>query len=96
MKAVDEASSPEINGLMQEADGSGIQRTRLNPLVGIGRYENDRYVKAAIRQMLLQLDAAHVWQLHIQNQAPRFGHHGRLQKRLSRRERACCESERSR
>jgi hypothetical protein len=67
---------------MQEADGSGVQRARLNRLVRIGRYENDWYVNAETRQMMLQLYAAHVWQVHIQYQAPRFGQHRRLQKRL--------------
>ncbi len=45
---------------MQEADGSAVQRACLNCLVGIGRYENDWYVKAEMRQMMLQLYATHL------------------------------------
>ena len=66
VKTVDEASPLEIDRLVQEADGPAVQRACLNRLVGIGRYENDRYVKAEMRQMMLQLYAAHVRQLHIQ------------------------------
>jgi hypothetical protein len=82
MKTVDKASSLEFDRLVQEADGSAVQRACLNRLVGIGRYENDWYVKAEMRQMMLQLYTAHVWQMHIQYQTSRFGHYRRLQKRL--------------
>ena len=57
---------------MEEADGSGVQRARLSGFVGKGRYENDRYVNAALRQMILQVYAAHFWHLHVQYQTPRF------------------------
>jgi hypothetical protein len=82
MKTVDKASALEVDRLVQEADGSAVQRACLNRLVAIGRYENDWYVKAEMRQTMLQLYAAHVRQLHIQYQTPRFGHYRRLQKRL--------------
>jgi hypothetical protein len=82
MKTVDKASALEVDRLVQEADGSAVQRACLNRLVAMGRYENDWYVKAEMRQMMLQLYAAHVRQLHIQYQTPRFGHYRRLQKRL--------------
>ena len=94
MKTVDKASPLEVDRLVQETDGSAVQRACLNRLVAIGRYENDWYVKAKMRQMMLQLYAAHVRQLHIQYQTPRFGHYRRLQKRLGRRECAGCQSER--
>ena len=94
MKTVDKASPLEVDGLVQETDGSAVQRAYLNRLVWIGRYENDWYVKAEMRQMMLQLYAAHVRQLHIQYQTSRFGHYRRLQKRLGRRECAGCQSER--
>jgi len=81
MKTVDKTSA-QVDRLVQEADGSAVQRACLNRLVAIGRYENDWYVKAEMRQMMLQLYAVHVWQLHIQYQTPRFGHYRRLQKRL--------------
>jgi hypothetical protein len=44
MKTVDKASTLEVDRLVQEADGSAVQRARLNRLVAIGRYENDWYV----------------------------------------------------
>ena len=94
MKTVDKASPLEVDRLVQETDGSAVQRACLNRLVAIARYENDWYVKAEMRQMMLQLYAAHVRQLHIQYQTPRFGHYRRLQKRLGRRECAGCQSER--
>src|SRR6516225_8641816 len=55
MKTVDKASALEVDRLVQEADGSAVQRACLNRLVAIGRYENDWYVKAEMRQMMLQL-----------------------------------------
>src|SRR5258708_7394321 len=82
IKTVDKALPLEVDRLVQEADGSAVQRACLNCLVGIGRYENDWYVKAKMRQMMLQLYATHLRQLHIQYQTPRFGHYRRLQKRL--------------
>ena len=94
IKTVDKASPLEVDRLVQEADGTAVQRACLNRLVGIGRYEDDWYVKAEMRQVMLQLYAAHVWQMHIQYQTSRFGHYRRLQKRLGRRECAGCQSER--
>src|SRR6266481_6367421 len=82
MKTVDEASALEVDRLVQEADGSAVQRACLNRLVAIGRYENDWYVKAEMRQMMLQFYSAHLRQLHIQYQTPRFAHHRRLEKSL--------------
>jgi len=82
IKTIDEASPLEVDRLVQEADGSCIQRACLNGLIGIGGYEDDWYVKAEMRQMMLQLYATHLRQLHIQYQTPRFGHYRRLQKRL--------------
>jgi hypothetical protein len=82
MKTVDKTSALEVDRLVQEADGSTVQRACLNRLVAIGRYENDWYVKAEMKQMMLQLYAGHIRQLHIQYQTPRFGHYRRLQKRL--------------
>jgi len=55
MKTVDKASALEVDRLVQEADGSAVQRACLNRLVAIGRYENDWYVTAEMRQMMLQL-----------------------------------------
>lgn len=72
IKTVDKATPLEVQWLMEEADGPGVQRACLNGLVAIGRYENDRYIKAAIRQMILQVYAAHFWHLHVQYQATRF------------------------
>ena len=72
IKTVDKATPLEVQWLMEEADGPGVQRACLNGLVGRGRYENDRYIKAVIRQMILQVYAAHFWHLHVQYQATRF------------------------
>src|SRR5215470_16360943 len=82
MKTVDKASALEVNRLVQEADGSAVQRACLNRLVAIGRNENDRYFEAEMGQTILQLQPTHLWHLHIQYQTPRFGHQRRLQKRL--------------
>jgi hypothetical protein len=57
---------------MEEADGPSVQCACLDGLVGIGRYENDRYVKAALRQMILQVYAGHFWHLYVKYQAIRF------------------------
>ena len=57
---------------MKEADGSGVQRACFGSLVGEGRYENYRYVNAALSQMILQVYAAHFWHLHVQYQTARF------------------------
>src|SRR5215468_12735479 len=59
MKTVDKASALEVDRLVQEADRSAVQRACLNPLVGIGRYENDWYLEAEMRQMMLQFYSAY-------------------------------------
>src|SRR5262249_720927 len=82
MKTVDKASALEVDRLVQEADRSAVQCACLNPLVGIGRYENNWYVKAEMRQMMLQFYSAHLRQLHIQYQPPRSPTHSRLKKSL--------------
>ncbi len=74
MKTVDKASSLEFDRLVQEADGSAVQRACLNGLIGIGRNENDRYFRAEMRQMILQLQPGHARHLHIQYQTPCFGY----------------------
>jgi len=61
---------------VKEADGAGVQRPCLDGLVAIGRYENDRYVKTRIGQLILQVYAAHFPHLHIQYQTPRFRNRG--------------------
>ena len=82
MKTVDKASALEVDRFVQEADRSAVQCACLNPLVAIGRYENNWYLKAEMRQMMLQFYSAHLRQLHIQYQTPRFAHHMRLEKIL--------------
>src|SRR5215813_3893257 len=52
MKTFDKASALEVDRLVQEADRSAVQCACLNPLVGIGRYENDWYLEAEMRQMI--------------------------------------------
>src|SRR5262249_44539375 len=69
---VDKPRAVEVQWLMEEADGSGVQRACFSSLVGEGRYENDRYVNAALSQMILQVYAAHFWHLHVQYQTARF------------------------
>jgi hypothetical protein len=59
-KAVDKALPVDVKGLMQESNGSSLQRALPDGLVGIGCYENDRYFKAELRQVVLQFDSAHV------------------------------------
>jgi hypothetical protein len=66
VKAVDKTLPMDFKGLMQQTNGSGMQRSRPNGLVRISCYEDDRNVKAETGQMILQLDAAHVRHLDIQ------------------------------
>jgi len=71
VNTVDKAT-PDVYWLSEKADGSGVQRALLDGLVGIGRDENNRNVKAVMRQVILQVYPAHFWHLHVQNQASRF------------------------
>src|SRR5215510_6868152 len=72
IKAVNKALPLDFKGLAQESNGSGTQHARFDGLVGIGCYEDDRYVESERRQVVLQVDAAHVRHLHIENQTSRF------------------------
>src|SRR5580704_1119834 len=58
--------------LIQITDGSGVQRTRLRGLVGIGRYKDDWYIQTKTMQLLLKLDTVHFWKLHVQYKASGF------------------------
>ena len=62
----------DFEGLEQERSGSSLHRALPDSLVGIGRYENDRYLEAKFGQAALQLDPAHVRHLHIANQTSRL------------------------
>jgi hypothetical protein len=66
------ARALEVQWLMEEADGSGVQCACFSSLVGEGRYENDRYLNSTLGQMILQVYAAHFWHLHVQYQTARF------------------------
>ena len=72
VNTVDKSRPLEVQWLVEEADGSGVQCAGPNGLVGMGGDENNRNVKAAMRQMILQVDAAHVWHLDVKYQTPRF------------------------
>ena len=67
-QAVDKTPSLEVEGFMQETNCSPIQRSCLNGVVRIGSQENDRYIKALMSQLFLQLQAVHVRHLHVRNQ----------------------------
>jgi len=74
MKTVDKSLTGDLKWLVQEVNGSIFQHARSHGVVGIGRHEDDWYVKTKMAQMLLELDTGHVGHLDVQYQALRFRH----------------------
>jgi hypothetical protein len=63
--AVDQDGSSE--GLGQEANGSGLQRSGADALIGEGRDENKRRVVTLGSHMRQKVQTAHNGHLHIRN-----------------------------
>jgi hypothetical protein len=82
--AVDQDRSSE--GLGQEANGSGLQRSGADALIGEGRDENKRRVVTPGSHMGQKVQTAHSGHLHIRNDTQRVVQAGRLQEGLGRRE----------
>ena len=74
LQTIGKASSLQVSRLVKEADRSCIHCPRLYSVVGIGGYENERNVESEMRQMLLQLEAAHVRHLYVGYQTGGFLH----------------------
>ena len=74
LQTIGKASPLQVSRLVEEADRSCIHCPRSYSVVGIGGYENERNVESEMRQMLLQLEAAHVRHLYVGYQTGGFLH----------------------
>jgi hypothetical protein len=59
-------------GLAKEANGSGLQRSGTDAFVGECRDKDERRVATLSTHMSQQFQTAHVWHLHIRNDARRL------------------------
>jgi hypothetical protein len=81
--AVDQDGPSE--GLGQEANGSGLQRSGADALIGEGRDKNKRRVVTPNAHVCQKVQTAHSGHLHIRNDTQRFVQLSRLQEILGRR-----------
>jgi len=83
VEAVDQSGTGE--GLGQEANGSGLQRSGADALIGEGRDKDERRLVTPGAHMHQKVQAAHGGHLHIRNDTRQVVQVGRLQKLLGRR-----------
>ena len=87
--------SSSIEGLAEEANGSGVHRSLPDAVFREGGNEDNRRAVTLRNQIILQLDPAHAGHLHVDNEARGVAHPGRLQELVGRRERVGGKPERS-
>src|SRR5216683_7702235 len=58
-----------VDRLAEEGDGTGRLRALADSLFGKGGNEDDRHVRTAYGQLVLEFHSAHSWHLHVRNQA---------------------------
>jgi Cytochrome bd terminal oxidase subunit I len=83
LEAGDQGGSSE--GLAQKANGSGLQRSGADALIGEGRDENKRRLVTPGSHMRQKVQTAHGGHLHIRNDTQRVVPVGGLQEVLGRR-----------
>jgi hypothetical protein len=74
-------------GLGQKANGSGLQRSGADALIGEGRDKDKRRIVPLHAHMRQKVQAAHNGHLHIRNDTRQIVQVGRLQELLGRRKR---------
>src|SRR5882672_6475228 len=77
-----------VDRLAEEGDGTGRLCTLADSLFGKGGNEDDRYVRTAYGQRVLELHSVHSWHLHVGDDARGIIQLGRGQELLRGREHA--------
>src|SRR5260370_6560703 len=67
IEAFDEGMT--VDRLAEEGDGTACLCTLADSLFGIGGNEDDRYVRMAYGQRVLEFHSAHSWHLHVRDDA---------------------------
>src|SRR5882757_4081187 len=83
-----------VDRLAEEGDGTGRLCTLADSLFGKGGNEDDRYVRTAYGQRVLELHSIHSWHLHVGDDARGIIQLGRGQELLRGREHARLVAER--
>ena len=72
LHTINETLSSKVKGFVQESDRSRVHRRCSRGIVRVGRYEDYGYIETQMRQALLQLEARHVWHVHVRDQTAGF------------------------